>query len=115
MEFARRQFELSAPQDDGQPLLAHLKVYEEANERAHPLIADAPPLPDGLESLWSDFLELHDSRGSTGWGPARITFTDLQAWQSVRGTMLTPFEVDCIRRADNMWLVDFAPKPKEEK
>lgn len=115
MTFARHQFELSQPQDDGSPLLAHLEAAERTTGKMHPMLADAPSLPGGCEMLWADFLELHTSRGSTGWGPARITFADMKAWQELRGAHLQPWEINCIRRADDIWLADFAPKPKADK
>lgn len=79
----------------------HLASYRERNGKDHPMLADAPEFPEGLELLWSDFLELHSSRGSTGTGPARITFADIEAWQRIRGVTLLPWEVDCIRKADD--------------
>lgn len=112
MTFARHQFELSAPQDDGSPLLAHLEAVERATGKPHQMLADAPPLPGGCETLWRDFLEMHHCRGSTGFGAMRITFTDMDAWQRLRSTMLKPWEIDLIRRTDDLWLSDFAPKPK---
>lgn len=115
MAFARRQFELSAIQDDGQPLIAHLKVVQKTTGKVHDLVAKAPPLPEGCETLWRNYLELHDSRGNTGWGPMRITFADLQAFQNVTGAMLQPWEIDMIRKADGLWLSEFAPKPKADK
>ena len=112
MTFARHQFELSQPQDDGAPMLAHLQAYQRRTGKVHEKLIDAPELPAGCEGLWPDFLELHDSRGSTGFGAMRITFADMDAWQRVRGAALPPWQVDAIRRADNAWLSDFAPKPK---
>ena len=72
-------------------------------------------MPSGCAMLWADFLELHGSRGSTGFGAMRITFADLQAWQAIRGTQLNAWEIDCIRKADDIWLSEFAPKPKGDK
>lgn len=112
MAFARRQFELSQPQEDGQPLLAHLKVAERASGKVHAMISTAPPMPRGCSGLWSDFLELHTSRGSTGMGMARITFADLKAWQEVRGVKLDAWEIDQIRKLDDLWMGEFAPRPK---
>lgn len=114
MAFARRQFELSEPQSDGSPLLAHLQAIWKATGQMPELLASAPPLPAGCGTLWRDYLELHDSRGSTGWGAARITFVDMKAWQELRRTRLEPWEIDCIRKTDSMWLNEFAPKPKED-
>jgi hypothetical protein len=115
MAFARHQFELSKPLEDGTPLLAHLQSASEATGKLHPMIADAPSLPDGCKQLWSDFLELHGSRGSTGWGPARITYLDLFAWEQVNATKLGPWALDCVRKLDDVWLSEYAPRPKETK
>lgn len=112
MNFARHQFELSQPQGDGAPLLDHLQAVWRTTGKKPAFLADAPPLPEGCEALWRSFIELHDSRGSTGWGAARITFADIDAWQRVRGAVLGRFDVETIRKADNIWLADFAPKPK---
>lgn len=114
LAFARHQFELSQPQDDGTPLLAHLQTASRTMGKLHPMLADAPALPLGCLSLWEHFLELHNSRGSTGWGAARITFRDMVDWQQMRKTQLNQWEIDCIRKADDAWLSDFAPKPKKD-
>lgn len=115
MAFARRQFELSAPQEDGLSLLAHLQAVEKKTGVVDELIANAPPLPSGLEQLWAKYLSLHESRGSTGFGMARITYSDIAHFKSVTGAMLSPWEVDAIRKLDNLWLSEFAPKPKGDK
>jgi hypothetical protein len=115
LAFARHQFELSKPQEDGSPLAAHLDIIWKRTGKVPEMIANAPKLPVGCTQLWGDFLELHGSRGSTGLGSARITFVDLKAWQEIRGTQLQPWEVDCIRKADDLWLSEFAPKPKTDK
>ncbi len=113
MAFARHQFELSAPQPDGQPLIAHLRSAEDQTGKAHDLLVNAPTLPRGCTQLWADFLELHGSRGSTRFGAARITFADLAAWQQVRAVPLSAWEIDLIRATDSLWISEFAPKPKE--
>lgn len=113
MAFARHQFELSQPQDDGQPLIAHLQAAQERTGKPHSIIANGPPLPPGCGQLWRDFLELHGSRGSSGFGVRRVTFADLHAWQQVNQTQLSAWEIDCIRKADDLWLSEFAPKPKD--
>jgi hypothetical protein len=115
MAFARHQFELSQPQDDGLALIEHLRSVERQTGKVHPLVANGPTMPRGCSQLWVDFLELHGSRGSTGFGAARITFTDLKAWQDVRGVRLDAWEIDAIRKVDSLWLSDYAPKPKEAK
>lgn len=115
MTFARHQFALSEVQEDGSPLLAHLQAAWRASGKMPEMLATAPAIPEGAGKLWQDFLQLHGSRGSTGWGPMRITFADMQAWQVLTGSMLKPWEVDLIRKADDLWLSEFAPKPKADK
>lgn len=73
--------------------------------------ANAPELPHYLEPLWRDFREMHSSRGSTGFGPAPISFVVIDAWQRVTGIRLKPWQVEAIRRADNAY---FASLPKRK-
>lgn len=115
MAFARRQFELSAPQDDGKPLIAHLLLVQKQTGIEHEMLRTAPPLPAGLEELWRAFQRLHGNRGSTGWGPAKITDVDIVASRQAVGLVLQPWEVALVNRADDLWLSEFAPKPKADK
>lgn len=86
----------------------HLKAFERATGKVHPRIAEAPPLPKGCELVLRDFLDLHGSRTSTGFGPARISFLELDAWQRVNGVTLEAWEIDAIRAADDAYLAQIA-------
>lgn len=92
-------------------MLEHLAAVWERTGTEPARLRDAPDLPVDMTWLWADFLQLHNSRGSTGYGPAPITFTDLAAWQSVTGLRLRPWQIDAIRRADNAFFASL-PKPK---
>lgn len=83
---------------------SHLEAFERATGKKHPLLVDAPTLPKELDYLWSDFMDLSSSRSSNGFGPSRITFADIDAWQRVNGVALQPWEIDLIRAADNEFL-----------
>lgn len=76
------------------------------------MLFDAPVLPHGLEELWAVFLELHTCRGSTGMGPQRITYMDVDAFQRVSGVSLKAWERDAIRRADQAYLDDWHERNK---
>lgn len=91
----------------------HYKAIERMTGKPHPRLADAPRLPEGCEALWTWFNELHGSRGSNGFGPSRISFVDIDAWQRVTGLRLAPWELDAIRRADNAYLADHASRQKK--
>lgn len=112
LAFARHQFELSAPQEDGSTLLDHLQASWRRTKQMPQKLAEAPELPGSCAPLWEDFLSLHESRGTAGLGAARITFVDMDAWQRVTGKTLSPWDVEVIRKTDDMWLAEFAPKPK---
>lgn len=87
--------------------------YERATGKPHRRLLDARQLPEGCEALWSDFLELHGCRGSTGFGPMRITYLDIDAWQRVNGLQFLPWQIEAIRKADDAYLASL-PKPKSK-
>lgn len=81
-----------------------MMAYERRTGEVHDFMEDAPILPRGLSLLWGDFIDLHSSRGVGMAGPARITFTDISAWQDVTGTHLEAWEIAAIRAADSAYL-----------
>ena len=74
------------------------------------MLRDAPVLPRGCELLWADFCDLHAMRGSTGAGPARIGFHDIEAYRRETGAVLRPWQVKAIRLADDAWFASRAEK-----
>lgn len=82
----------------------HLESFERQTGRLHPVLADAPVLPDGLGPLWRDFMAMHSTRSSTGFSPMRISYADLEAYQRVEGVRLAPWQVEAIKRADAAYL-----------
>lgn len=115
--FAKHHFELMTLQEDGKTLREHLESYERQSGRRHPILAEAPELPPGCGSLWGDFMSLHTTRGSNGFGPARISFSDIDAYQRIRRVTLEPWEIDAIRRADAAYIAHHAEthRPKGGK
>lgn len=87
-------------------------AYERATGEVHDFMEDAPVLPRGLNLLWGDFIDLHSARGVGMAGPARITFTDIAAWQDVTGTRLEAWEIAAIRAADGAYLSHAAKASK---
>jgi len=110
--FAAHQFELNVKQDDGCTLREHMMAYERAAGEVHDFMEDAPILPRGLIPLWVDFIDLHGSRGAGMAGPARITFGDILAWQTVTGAALDSWELSAIRKADDAFIAHCAKDAK---
>lgn len=94
------------------PLREHLASLHRQTGVLPDDLANAPDLPSGCEHLWADFIALHECRGSSGFGPLRIGYRDIQAWQDVTGIRLADWQLTCIRRADVAFM-ESLPKPKE--
>lgn len=108
VDFAADQFELDTVQKDGSTLRQHLAGSWERSGIEPRRLADAPALPDALEPLWLDFMELHASRANSGFGPSRISFAEIEAFQRVRGGKFLPWQIDAIRRADAKYIASRA-------
>lgn len=63
-----------------------------------------PELPRHFAHVWNVFIELHAARGSSGFGPSPISFTEIAAYRSVTGIDLSPWEVKVIRALDNLYI-----------
>lgn len=96
------------------PVIEHLRAVEEKTGVTPKALRDAPQLPEGCEELWRVFGELHACRTSNGWGPNRITYTDVDAFQRVSGITLKGWELDAIRRADRAYLAELASRQKDD-
>jgi hypothetical protein len=95
-------------------LIDHLRAVEEKTGRTPQALLDAPSLPEGCEELWRVFGELHSCRTSNGFGPNRITYTDVDAFQRVTCIRLKPWELDAIRRADRAYLNEWQSRQKND-
>lgn len=100
---------------DGKSLRDHLESWGRQMGQVHPMLANAQSLPAGCDQLWADFMALHNSRSFTGFGPARITFTDIDAFQRVQGVRLPAWQIDAIRRADNAYLTHHAETARPKR
>jgi len=67
-------------------------------------LASAPTLPDVCIHLWTLFMDLHSSRGNNGYGPNRIGYSDLDAYQRATRTRVSAWEFALIRKADDAFL-----------
>lgn len=74
---------------------------------------DEPECPPALEYLWGWFLDIGSTRGG-GYGPAPITYPDIDAWARLTGNDPTPWEVRMLRRIDNAYMA-FQAERMEKK
>lgn len=65
---------------------------------------DTPEIPEDGLHLWGWFQELSSGRGNNGFGPAALTWMDIEAWTRLTAIEPTPFEVLTLRSMDAAFL-----------
>lgn len=65
---------------------------------------DGPDMPLELAYLWGWFMELHACRGSNGFGPNPISYSDIAAWAGLAGVAIRAPELQCLVILDRLWL-----------
>lgn len=99
---------------DGKPLRDHLgNLAKRGDAMALATLSAVPPLPTGCMALWRDFMALHSNRGSNGFGPERIGFGEIDAYQRLHGMRFAGWELEAIRRADAAYIAEYASQAKE--
>jgi hypothetical protein len=65
-----------------------------------------PPVgfPEPLSHIWSAFIALNNTRTTGFNGPNPITYTELLAWKEVTQNPLAPWEVEAVKRIDNIYM-----------
>lgn len=65
-----------------------------------------PTLHPEMAYLWNAFARLHAARGSSGFGPAPISFSEIAAFDTLTAANLTAWEVEAIRALDDEYLTN---------
>ena len=99
---------LSKPDQNGVTAREHLEQVERQTGR-RPRELEGPEFPDLVSYLWSAFLSLSSCRGSTQYGGAPLTATDIKDWQEVSGQYLSARDFEAIKRLDALYLRVFMP------
>jgi hypothetical protein len=71
-------------------------------------------LPDLAARTWQIFLALSAHRSSTGFGPAAISWSDLDCWQRITGASLSALEREWVFELDRIFLTDLAKNMKKK-
>lgn len=66
---------------------------------------EGPEMPLELTYLWRWFQELSATRGSNGFGPNPITYTEIDTWARLTGTIIRPMEVRLIMTLDGLFRI----------
>lgn len=86
---------------DGSTRADHLRVAQsqrgERIEELHP-----EPLPDAAAGVFDLFMDLHNWRGSGGFGPQVLTVADVESYCRITGQRLTAWELETIKLLDSV-------------
>ena len=91
---------------DGATYRDHLAAVEAAGIDTGEL--EPLPVPPGSDEILSVFWSLRRAAGSNGMAPNAVAFSELLAWQTLTGVVLTPLEVDLIFAMDGAALAAFS-------
>jgi hypothetical protein len=81
----------------------HLEQVKKATGKT-PQGLDIPKLPVSLIYLWQTFVSISAGRQTGYSGPLPLSYTEIKSWIELTGCELTPFEVNSIKRLDNVYL-----------
>jgi hypothetical protein len=101
--YAEHTFRLDQRQADGRSLRDHLESLEKQTGTT-PQGLIAPEIHPAGQHLWGWFQELHVARGSSGFGPSAISYSEIQAWAALNGMAVSPWEVSVLKRLDGVYL-----------
>lgn len=94
------------------PLRDHLETLHRQTGIVPDQLANAPDCPEGCETLWGDFIAMHNTRGMGMSAPMRISFHDIDAYSRVNRIAFEAWEIAAIRAADNEFISHWAETRK---
>lgn len=86
----------------------------DAYNHAPPQLINAPDCPPLAKHVWGYFLDLSPTRGSTGFGPARLTRQEIRLWEADEGITLDRWERNAVMKIDAAYIQHCADEQKRE-
>ena len=111
-EIVKQVLALDAPLEAGGTLREHLASAARQTKKVDPRLLRKLHLA-GWSYLLDWFWDLSQSRGSTGFGPARLSFSEIEAWSRLTGNNLKPWELKAIRAMDAAYMRWAAERQKK--
>ena len=109
LEAAAHLFKLERPDAKGVSLRVHLEsVAQQTGIRPPDL--DGPAIPHNVAHVWGWFRELNQARTSNGFGMNPLTYSEIEAWSRISGTVTRPQEIQLLKRLDAVYLSVMAKK-----
>lgn len=104
MDWAEHEFKLNKTDDNGVTEREHLEQVRKQIGHAPEGLENPTKFPNLILHIWSVFCVLNSARTAGFSGPNPITYTEIQAWKELTETPLTPWELQVIKRLDQVYL-----------
>jgi len=102
--WAEHEFDLNKPDDKGVTRREHLEQVERQIGRKPEALENPVNFPVLLRHVWAAFCSLNNARSAGFSGPNPITYTEIKAWKELTGTPMLPWEIEGIKRLDQVYL-----------
>lgn len=100
---AEARFALGKTDEHGITVREHLEKAWRQTGRKPALLEDEPHLYPAVQHIWEWFCQLSATRGG-GFGPASITFAEIDAWARRLRIDPDPWEIEQVMAIDRIWL-----------
>jgi len=104
LSWAEFEFELNKADDKGITHREHLQQVERQTGHTPRDLDNPTEFPSLLMYIWSAFCSLNSARTAGFSGPNPITYTELKAWKELTETPLKAWDVQAIKRLDQVFI-----------
>ena len=112
MDFAKQEFKYGSGEGS---IRAQLESVQRQTGIVPKELATLSKIPDGLHEIWSIFISLHNARGSNGYSLNPISYIDILSYCTLYQIDISKWEVETIRRLDNVALEEATNQSKREQ
>jgi len=104
LSWAEHEFTLNQADDKGISKREHLQQVERSAGYTPKELDNPTQFPRLLMYLWLAFFDLNSARTAGFSGPNPITYTELHHWKELTGTPLSAWDVQALKRLDQVYL-----------
>jgi len=104
LSWAEHEFTLNQTDDKGISQREHLQQVERQTGYTPKALDNPTHFPSLLMYIWAAFCSLNSARTAGFAGPNPITYTELHHWKELTGTPLSAWDVQALKRLDQVYL-----------
>jgi len=104
LSWAEHEFTLNQTDDNGISQREHLRQVERQTGYTPKALDNPTHFPSLLMYIWAAFCSLNSARTAGFSGPNPITYTELHHWKELTGTPLSAWDVQALKRLDQVYL-----------